>query len=372
MIRQLLRVVLLVIAVSFTPSLIHAQQDGPANTQPAPTTPRSFLPPSAKAPAALDQQPFGVAQMIWFWVLRKQAELQRALIAATREIKTSSTWSAAWLLALASFGYGVFHAAGPGHGKAVITSYVLADGRTVRRGVLLAFLASLIQGVSALVVVALLLLSFKATGLQMRAAELWLATVSSAFVAAVGAMMLYRQINVIWTGAGVDTKAHGRQLVDSEHAEHGEEDGVHCEHGVGAAHDHHCNQGKACNHGHAHLPSPVEFDANWSWRRALALAFSVGIRPCTGAILVLVFAISQGLAWAGVFATFAMALGTAITVSSLAAIAAGSRSLAERFAGESSVWAARVQTLAGVGGSALILILGVALFAASVFGPSPL
>jgi ABC-type nickel/cobalt efflux system permease component RcnA len=301
--------------------------------------------------------------MIWFWVLRKQAELQRALIAATREIKASGTWSAAWLLAIASFGYGVFHAAGPGHGKAVITSYVLADGRTVRRGVLLAFLASLIQGLSALVLVALLLLLFKATGLQMRAAELWLATVSSAFVAAVGAVMLFRQINVIWTGVGFDTKAHGLP--------HASEGDGHCEHDVGAAHDHQCKHGEACSHGHAHLPSPVEFDDNWSWRRALALAFSVGIRPCTGAILVLVFAISQGLAWAGVFATFTMALGTAITVSCLAAIAAGSRSLAERFAGESSVWAVRVRTLAGVGGSALVLILGIALFAASLYGPSP-
>ena len=63
------------------------------------------------------------------------------------------------------------------------------------------------------------------------------------------------------------------------------------------------------------------------------LAAAVGIRPCTGAILVLVFAIGQGLAWAGVFATFAMALGTAITVSALAAIAIGSRELAARFGG---------------------------------------
>ena len=72
-----------------------------------------------------------------------------------------------------------------------------------------------------------------------------------------------------------------------------------------------------------------------------ALAFAVGIRPCTGAILVLVFAIGQGLWWAGVFSTFAMALGTAITVSALATMAVGSRELAKRLAGSggSSKWA---------------------------------
>ena len=57
-----------------------------------------------------------------------------------------------------------------------------------------------------------------------------------------------------------------------------------------------------------------------SWRKVMAVVFSVGIRPCTGAILVLVFALTQGLFWAGVAATFAMALGTAITVALCTAV----------------------------------------------------
>lgn len=127
-----------------------------------------------------------------------------------------------------------------------------------------------------------------------------------------------------------------------------------------------------CGCGHAHIPAPADLDGAWSWRKGLALAFSVGIRPCTGAILVLLFALSQGLLWAGVMATFAMALGTAITVSALAALAVGSRELATRLAGGAdSGWAATIASTAGIVGSSLVLLMGAAFFVASLKGPAP-
>jgi nickel/cobalt transporter (NicO) family protein len=123
----------------------------------------------------------------------------------------------------------------------------------------------------------------------------------------------------------------------------------------------------------AHLPAPAQLQGDWSWRRAFALAFAVGIRPCTGAILVLVFAIGQGLWWAGVLSTLAMALGTAITVSALAALAVGSRELAKRLAGSggSSKWADRVQMAAGLGGAGLVFTLGLFFFVASLSSMQP-
>ena len=106
-----------------------------------------------------------------------------------------------------------------------------------------------------------------------------------------------------------------------------------------------------------------------SWKKMAAVVFAVGIRPCTGAILVLVFALAQGLFWAGVAATFAMALGTAITVAVLATIAVGSRELALKLGGENGVWANAVWTICAIGGSLLIFGMGVTLFAASL-GPA--
>jgi len=115
------------------------------------------------------------------------------------------------------------------------------------------------------------------------------------------------------------------------------------------------------------VPDPSQLKGDWSWRRALALAFAVGVRPCTGAILVLVFAIGQGLMWAGVLSTFAMAVGTAITVSVLAASAVGFRELATRLAGGgSSPWAGRIQLAAGLGGASLVLVMGTLFFIGSL------
>ena len=58
-------------------------------------------------------------------------------------------------------------------------------------------------------------------------------------------------------------------------------------------------------------------------KRGLDAVIAVGVRPCSGAILVLVFALSQGIFGVGVMATFAMAVGTAITVAAIALFGLG-------------------------------------------------
>ena len=80
----------------------------------------------------------------------------------------------------------------------------------------------------------------------------------------------------------------------------------------------------------------------------------------------LIFALSQGLVWAGVFATFAMAVGTAITVSALAVIAVGSRDLAVWLGGDSGGWGRHVRTAAGIGGALAVIAFGLMLFVGSL------
>jgi nickel/cobalt exporter len=106
-----------------------------------------------------------------------------------------------------------------------------------------------------------------------------------------------------------------------------------------------------------------------SWRKITAVMFSVGIRPCSGAILVLIFALTQGLFWAGVAATFAMAFGTALTVAGLATLALGSRELALRLGGKSGTWAEGVWAVCAIGGTTLIVLFGATLFVTSL-GPA--
>lgn len=363
---------------------------------------------------------------VWSYVLMQQQRINRELAGAVRQLKAGDTLNATLLLGFLGFLYGVVHAAGPGHGKAVISSYVLANERTVKRGIMLSFLAAFIQALSAIAIVGILAIALRATSLEIKAAEAWIETVSWGFVALIGIWLLYGQLSKIFAArraspAPTEAHAHGAACRHSHahdaghdhghahahahaHAHHG---GCGCghahhhghDHSHGHTHDHdhdhhhahdhgsghahavthgaaphaapaephvHAADGSCC--GHAHMPDPSQLEGKLSWRKALAIALSVGIRPCTGAILIMIFAMSQGLLIAGIFATFAMALGTAITVSTLAALAVGSRELATRLAGGESRLAGAVSTGAGLLGSALVFLMGASFFVASLSG----
>ena len=102
----------------------------------------------------------------------------------------------------------------------------------------------------------------------------------------------------------------------------------HHQHCDGHAHDH-GHDDHASAWGHAHAPEPEELAGPGGWQRGLSAIVAVGLRPCSGAILVLVFALAQGLFWTGVVATFIMGLGTAITVAAIATIAVVAKAWAE-------------------------------------------
>jgi nickel/cobalt exporter len=320
---------------------------------------------------------------VWSYVLAQQARINRELAGAVRQMKTGNVLDATLLLAFLSFTYGVLHAAGPGHGKAVISSYVLANEKTVKRGIMLSFLSAFIQALSAIAIVGVLAIALRATSLEISATERWIETISWGFVALVGIWLLYSQISKLFARPAKAAGAHnhGQAEVSASAPVHA---------GCGCGHDHSHDQGHAHTHsssydahthshahhhdadgaccGHAHMPDPKDLEGHLSWSKALAIAFSVGIRPCTGAILVMIFAMSQGLLIAGVFATFAMALGTAITVSVLASLAVGSRELATRLAGGEGRAAGAVAAGIGILGSMLVFLMGAAFFVASLQG----
>jgi len=330
-------------------------------------------PPSAfAAPNAAQQSP-GAFGGIFGWVLRTQQSLQRDLATGVKSLKGDHAVAGAVMLAALSFIYGVVHAVGPGHGKTIISSYVVANEETVRRGVIISFIAAGLQALTAIALVGILAFPLNASGLQINAWSNQLEMVSYALIALVGAWLLTTQLIAIfrrWQAprAAAAHAGHGTGTGhDHRHGEHDHHD--HHAHGHYQDYDHHHGhshaEGEACHH----IVDARDLAGPFSWRKILAVVFSVGVRPCTGAILVLVFALTQGVFWAGVAATFAMAIGTAITVAALATLALGSRELALRLGGRSGAFADAVWTICALGGSALILLFGATLFAVSL-GPA--
>src|SRR5262245_49939576 len=323
-----------------------AAEVAPAETAPATT------PPSAFAPNAAQQSP-GAFSGIFGWVLRSQQSLQRDLATSVKSLKGEHAMAGAFMLAALSFIYGIVHAVDPGHGKTIISSYVVANEETVRRGVIISFAAGL-QALTAIALVGILAFALNASGMQINAWSNQLEMVSYALIALVGAWLLTTQLTAIF-------RRWRQPHVVEVYAEHAGHDHHHT-HGE---HDHHHHQGEACRH----IVDARDLAGPFSRRKILAVVFSVGVRPCTAAILVLIFALTQGLFWAGVGATFAMAIGTAITVAALATLALGSRELALKLGGRSGAFADAVWTICALGGSALILLLGATLFVAS-WGPA--
>jgi nickel/cobalt exporter len=296
------------------------------------------------------------------WLLDTQQKLQRNLAAAVRDMKSERAWLAGLTLIGLSFLYGVFHAAGPGHGKAVISSYVVANRTTLRRGIMLSFASSLVQAFSAIGIVSVLAIGMNAAGLQIRQAVHQLEIVSAVFVMLAGLGLLFMQLRRYMTPLMASAAVAGASGITievpttREHHHHS-----HDNHN----HDH----GESCGCGHTHMPSPKDMEGGWSLRQAAAIVLAVGIRPCTGAILVLVFALTQGMFWAGVASTFAMALGTAVTVSALAVLAVGSRETAVRIAG--SQWADRIYAGAGLAGALFVVLFGGILLYGALYLPAP-
>ena len=319
-------------------------------------------------------QPFGMSRQappaefggVTGWMLAKQAEFYRMLSGTIRAAKADG--SAAYTLLGISFLYGIFHAAGPGHGKAVISSYLVANDETWRRGLILSFASAVFQALTAIVIVGIAAVLLNATAKTMGDTVRVVEIVGYAMIIGIGLRLLWVKGRALLALLRSQKHAaHEHHQHDHEHAHahahHDSQAHAHHAHDHGHAHHHH---DQACGHeasawGHAHAPEPSELKGQHWLRRGLAAVVAVGLRPCSGAIIVLVFALAQGIFWIGVAATFAMGLGTAITVAAIASLAVGARSFAGRLAKAKPGRGMLLIRMLETGAAVVIVIFGVLL-----------
>jgi nickel/cobalt transporter (NicO) family protein len=282
------------------------------------------------------------------WILAEQAKFYLQLSSLIRAAKADG--SAAYTLLGVSFLYGIFHAAGPGHGKAVISSYMIANDETWRRGVILSFASAILQACTAIAIVGIAAVALGATAHVMGNAVRVIEIISYALIIMIGLRLLWVKGRSFLT------------LLRGERHDHHHHDHAHDHGHAHDDHDHDHDHGEEAHAwGHAHAPEPQELKGPHWLRRGLAAIIAVGLRPCSGAIIVLVFALAQGLFWIGVASTFVMGLGTAITVAIVATIAVGARGFAGRLAkskpGAGLLIVRGLETAA----AAVIILFGVAL-----------
>jgi ABC-type nickel/cobalt efflux system permease component RcnA len=293
----------------------------------APTAPAS---PEAR-PAETKPADFTLADR-WYAALRRwQSELTRSLATEVRAYKEQRALAPVLGLLLVSFLYGVAHAVGPGHGKMATAAYFGANRAAAAQGITMSALIGFIQALSAIVFVGAFALLFRVSQTETVRSVLYVEAASFALIAGVGLWIAWGGI----VGRGC-THSHGPVLAHAGHP-----------------HDHGHAHGHADHHRHA-PPAP----ANASFASMLPVALASGIRPCTGAILVLLFTLSQDILEIGVLATFVMSFGTFLVVAAIGLAAIYARRAASRAGGRNERFANAAQRAIGLAGGLVVFAFG--------------
>ncbi|MCP1205377.1 nickel/cobalt transporter [Pantoea sp. B550] len=295
----------------------------------------------------------GGALLVWlYWsqiLLQSvlwQKDLHRQMTQLLQQV-AEQPHQAGMSLVIFSLLYGVLHALGPGHGKVVIATFLATHPSRVRTSIRLTLLASLLQGSVAIVLVTVMLVLLKTSSRQLHLSSFWLEKGSYLLVIGLGVMIGYRALRSLWRAL----RPRPAPVFRAFRAHH--------------QHDEHCG----C--GHAHLPTPQQMSGNISWKTQLLVVVSMGLRPCSGAIMMLLFAKVIGVYGWGILSAAVMAVGTALTISAIGLLVQQARSVAQRLAqpgAVSGISRLLMPTLA-LTGSLILIVAGIALWQSAQLTP---
>ena len=327
------RTILLVVLATAWTSAIHAADMGPFGTG---------LPDSGVTNLTVFPKLFGALIVL-------QTYFNEHLTASILALKHGG--SAVWSLLAVSFLYGVVHAVGPGHGKAVLSSYILANRQTARSGVALAFLAALAQAAGAVALVVACSVILHLTSVSITHVTYKFEIGSDALVVCLGLWLVWskivRPLRRAWTsralsgartepGAAASSNALAAGFICEEEPPQKPSKALFWRRGA-------TRDVFVCGCGGLHLPISSLGPGTLDLKKAWSVIASTAMRPCTGSLIVLVFAMSQGVLPMGVAAALIMGLGTATTVACLALATAGTQGLTLGLAGVNGALARTVK-----------------------------
>ncbi|MCE9994158.1 nickel/cobalt transporter [Enterobacter asburiae] len=256
------------------------------------------------------------------WCLASQITLHRYLVMYLLQLNNHQYSGGLWLLTGAFF-YGVLHAIGPGHGKFIVTTYLSTNKESLLAARVVPFIGSLMQGVSAILFVFILAVGFNLASGDLSTSRWYVEKISAVMIGAFGAFVIYQALKSL---------RPPKMTVRAIKPLHQHDEQCGCgHHGVGAD------------------------LAQGDWKTRLGVILAIGARPCSGAIMILMFSNALGIVTWGMAAVMTMALGTALSIMglSLAVRYARERTVAFFGGGSSLSWLMPLVKI--VGGVALIL-----------------
>ncbi|MFA0156252.1 nickel/cobalt transporter [Vibrio sp. 10N.261.46.A3] len=274
-----------------------------------------------------------------------QREVNSELADLLYEAK-SNPWGAGSYLIGFSFIYGMLHSLGPGHGKVIVSTYLATHPTKAKASLVLTVVSAFLQALVAILLVSVLLWGFSASMRVVNDKANMFVSLSFALVAVVGALICWKALKNIYstmrkpqptlrvkaitplaTGAVSSVQVHtsmalrssGSMVMDATHSLQA------------ADHTHADHSHTDCGCGHQHVADADAINKASTLREYAGIIVTIGVRPCTGAIMVLLFANMVGLYWMGVLSAFAMAVGTALTTSLIAMMTLTGKHLVKRY-----------------------------------------
>ncbi|WP_373943704.1 nickel/cobalt transporter [Vibrio chagasii] len=319
-----------------------------------------------------------------------QREVNSELADLLYEAK-SNPWGAGSYLIGFSFIYGMLHSLGPGHGKVIVSTYLATHPTKAKASLVLTIVSAFLQALVAILLVSVLLWGFSASMRMVNDKANMFVSLSFALVAVIGALICWKALRNIYrsirkpklkvkaiTTLAADTSspisvqppmtlrssvpAGSMMLTPSnalQPAEHAHADHSHAD----------------CGCGHQHVADADAINKASTLREYAGIIVTIGVRPCTGAIMVLLFANMVGLYWMGVVSAFAMAIGTAFTTSTIAIMTLTGKNLVKRYLAAGNKNNSASLKVAGhylqLFGGVLLVLIGLLLMSGQGRGMSP-
>ncbi|MGO1296338.1 MAG: nickel/cobalt transporter [Vibrio sp.] len=303
---------------------------------------------------------------MWPHILIMSVQWQRSSVDQLSGLIYDSVQSrtAMYSLIEVSFLYGIFHSLGPGHGKLIVSTYLATNPAKIKMGLMITVVSALVQALVAIGVVSVFLFVLKQTMRHVNAFVGQIFSLSYVGVLLIGAIIFYQGMRYFYKQwrSSKHAHQHGHDHDSHHHHDH------HHEH----SHEHQPQEDGSCSCGHKHIATPNEINRAKSVREYIAIIMSIGIRPCTGAILVLFFANLAHQYWVGVFSAVIMSVGTACTTSTIALATVSGRQFVQRYLKDDRQhfpWVApTLRILSGV----TLMLVSYVLFHQTGFGVSPI
>lgn len=204
---------------------------------------------------------------IYIKLAKIQQQLSEKLSGMMREVKETGNYLSMLPLILIAFIYGTIHAAGPGHGKAIAASFLVSRGRKIQDGLFIGSFVAILHGLSGITLVLLLKLVLNKSVMS-PLADITHTTkiISYSLILGVGILLTLKSLYSWYLNMGTKRDQY--------------------------------------------LSRPDERPAG-----SLSMAFIVGLIPCPGTVIIMLFALSINMIEAGVILAISQTLGMAVTIS---------------------------------------------------------